>query len=269
MAAARGRCELVTITTTPLAAAYAFCFLIMTSLLCYVAEGTPAWFWGGGGDDPYCLTWRVMVEANNAKGWRAVPPQCVAYVATYMAWGQYHRDVAAVAGQAAAYATQINNNAPAADGLDAWVLDVDDTCLSNHPYYQAKQFGPYDPAAFKTWASRGVCPGIPAVQWLFQTLKGRGFRVFLVTGRDEDTLGPSTAANLLATGFSGYDRLIMRGAAQRGVSSVVFKSGVRKQLAEEEGYRIRGNVGDQWSDLQGCCVGDRVFKVPNPMYYVP
>ncbi|VAH26387.1 unnamed protein product [Triticum turgidum subsp. durum] len=32
-----------------------------------------------------------------------------------------------------------------------------------------------------------------------------------------------------------------------------------------EGYRIRGNVGDQWSDLQGDCAGDRVFKVPNPM----
>jgi hypothetical protein len=68
----------------------------------------------------------------------------------------------------------------------------------------------YDPVAFKMWASRGVCPGIPAMQWLFQTLKGRGFRVFLVTGRDEETLGSSTAANLAAAGFSGYDRLIMR-----------------------------------------------------------
>lgn len=47
-----------------------------------------------------------------------------------------------------------------------------------------------------------------------------------------------------------------------------FKSSVRKQLAAE-GYRLRGNVGDQWSDLQGECVGDRVFKVPNPMYFVP
>ena len=54
----------------------------------------------------------------------------------------------------------------------------------------------------------------------------------------------------------------------RGQSSSVFKSAMRKKLAEE-GYRIRGNVGDQWSDLQGDNVGDRVFKIPNPMYFVP
>lgn len=232
------------------------------------AEGTP-WFWPPiGGDDPYCLTWRVMVEANNAKGWSAVPAQCVGYVRGYMASGQYYRDVGAVAEAAAAYAAQV---APPAggDGRDAWVVDVDDTCLSNQPYYQVKQFGAYDPVAFRAWASRAICPGIPAMQWLFQTLRSRGFRVFLVTGRDEETLGSCTAANLAAAGFSGYDRLIMRGALYRGQSAVAFKSAVRRQLVEEQGYRIRGNVGDQWSDLQGDCAGDRVFKVPNPMYFVP
>jgi hypothetical protein len=59
-----------------------------------------------------------------------------------------------------------------------------------------------------------------------------------------------------------------RGTGYRGQTSVAFKSAVRRQLAAE-GYRLRGNVGDQWSDLQGGCVGDRVFKVPNPMYFVP
>ncbi|XP_020396746.1 acid phosphatase 1 isoform X2 [Zea mays] len=245
----------------PLAVGVAlFVFLPWLSYVLEAAEEGRAaapWFWPPqiGGDDPYyyCLSWRLMVEAGNAKGWRAVPAQCVGYVRVYMAWGQYHRDVGAVAELAAA----------GADGLiDAWVLDVDDTCLSNQPYYQVKQFGAYDPVAFRAWASWATCPGIPAMQWLFQTLRGRGFRVFLVTGRDEETLGSSTAANLAAAGFSGS-------AAYRGQSAVAFKSAVRRKLAEEEGYRIRGNVGDQWSDLQGECAGDRVFKVPNPMYLVP
>ncbi|GJN33437.1 hypothetical protein PR202_gb22036 [Eleusine coracana subsp. coracana] len=227
---------------------------------------------GGGGKESggyqYCLSWRVMmVEANNANGWRAVPAPCVGYVWAYMSWGQYHLDVATVADQAAAYAAAI---APADDGRDAWVLDVDDTCLSNLLYYQAKQFGAYDPVAFKAWASRGICPGIPPIRQLFQTLKRRGFRIFLVSGRDEETFRASTAANLVAAGFSGYDRLILRGADhQRGESAVSFKSWVRRRLVEEEGYRIRGNVGDQWSDLQGHFAGDRVFKLPNPMYFVP
>ena len=59
------------------------------------------------------------------------------------------------------------------------------------------------------------------MQWLFQTLRSRGFRVFLVTGRDEETLGSCTAANLAAAGFSGYDRLIMRYARYR-LSSLQF-----------------------------------------------
>jgi acid phosphatase len=211
-------------TTTTIIFFFLLRLLMPCSVLLDGAEGAaaPAGFWrwpppiggggGGGGEDPYCLSWRVMVEANNAKGWRTVPAPCVGYVRGYMAssWGgQYYRDVAAVADQVAAYAARI---APAAaDGLDAWVFDVDDTCLSNQPYYQAKQFGAYDPVAFRMWASRGVCPGIPAVRWLFQTLRGRGFRVFLVTGRDdEETLASATAANLAAAGFLGYDRLIMR-----------------------------------------------------------
>ncbi|RCV14536.1 hypothetical protein SETIT_2G434100v2 [Setaria italica] len=257
---ARGRLTMLVVFFLPL----------LHCVLLEGAEGAP-WFWrwppigGGGGEDPYCLSWRVMVEANNAKGWRRVPAPCIGYVRGYMAWGQYYRDVGSVADQVAAYAAQI---VPTADGLDAWVFDVDDTCLSNQPYYQAKQFGAYDPVAFKMWASRGVCPGIPAMQWLFQTLRGRGFRVFLVTGRDEETLASSTVANLAAAGFFGYDRLIMRSASYRGQSSVAFKSAVRRQLVAE-GYRLRGNMGDQWSDLQGECVGDRVFKVPNPMYFVP
>lgn len=231
----------------PLAVGVAL-FAVVLPWLCNVLEAATEsraaarWFWppATGGDDPYyyCISWRVMVEAGNAKGWRAVPAQCVGYVRVYMAaWGQYHRDVGAVAELAAAYAAGIAPPAAAgADGLiDAWVLDVDDTCLSNQPYYQVKQFGAYDPVAFRAWASWATCPGIPAMQWLFQTLRGRGFRVFLVTGRDEETLGSCTAANLAAAGFSGYDRLIMRSAAYRGQSAVAFKSAVRRKLAEEEG----------------------------------
>lgn len=60
----------------------------------------------------------------------------------------------------------------------------------------------------------------------------------------------------------------IRKASYRGKSAVMYKSEIRKQL-EEEGYRIWGNVGDQWSDLQGDCAGNRTFKLPNPMYFVP
>ncbi|THU54727.1 hypothetical protein C4D60_Mb10t28180 [Musa balbisiana] len=125
----------------------------------------------------------------------------------------------------------------------------------------------FDSTAFKNWILRGDCPAIPAVLRLYEKLMGRGFQVFLVTGRDEEVLGSSTAENLAAQGFVGHQRLIMRSPRYRGQGAVAFKSAIRRQLVAE-GYRIRGNVGDQWSDLLGDCVGDRTFKIPNPMYFV-
>ncbi|KAL6902198.1 hypothetical protein ACP4OV_005074 [Aristida adscensionis] len=242
--------------------------LLLPSLVPDAAVDARQCFWPSPApEEAGCLSWRVMVEANNARGWRTVPAPCVGYVRGYMTRGQYGRDLAGVMEQASAYVDQIG--APGDDGLDAWVLDIDDTCLSNLLYYEAKQFGAYDPLAFKAWASREACTGIPPVRELFTTLVDKGFKVFLLSGRDEETLGSCTAENLEAEGFSGHERLIMRTPEYRGQSSSVFKSAMRKRLVEEEGYRIRGNVGDQWSDLQGDYPGDRVFKIPNPMYFVP
>lgn len=58
-----------------------------------------------------------------------------------------------------------------------------------------------------------------------------------------------------------------RGDDQHGKSAVQYKSDKRTDLVKQ-GYRIVGNVGDQWSDLIGTNVGSRTFKVPDPMYYI-
>lgn len=52
-----------------------------------------------------------------------------------------------------------------------------------------------------------------------------------------------------------------------GKTAVVYKSAERKKL-EEEGYKIIGNIGDQWSDILGTNTGNRTFKLPDPMYYI-
>ncbi|GLT59618.1 hypothetical protein SLA2020_324260 [Shorea laevis] len=215
----------------------------------------------------FCLSWRLAVEANNVRAWRTVPAQCLRYIENYMIGGQYDLDINLILEQILIYVKDI---VLSEDGMDAWILDVDDTCISNLFYYKGKRYGcdPYDPVGFKSWAMKGACPAIPGALNLFTSLVEIGFKVFLVTGRDQETLGQVTTGNLHNQGFIGYERLIMRSAANKGQSAVVYKSGVRKQLIGE-GYRIWGNVGDQWSDLQGECLGNRTFKVPNPMYFVP
>jgi len=52
-----------------------------------------------------------------------------------------------------------------------------------------------------------------------------------------------------------------------GKTAVQYKSSERKKL-EEEGYRIVGNIGDQWSDILGTNIGERTFKLPDPLYYI-
>ncbi|KAK9124793.1 hypothetical protein Sjap_014395 [Stephania japonica] len=219
-----------------------------------------------------CLSWRLAVEANNARAWRTVPPTCHDYVGSYMTGGQYQRDLDMVVQQITAYITtevQLSNNNNSAS-LDAWILDVDDTCLSNVLYYRRKRFGcdPYDPTGFKSWAVKGASPAVPEIRTLFRKLVTAGFKVFLITGRDGDSLAHSTIQNLHTQGYSGYQRLFMRNSSYKGQSAVAFKSEIRKQLVGE-GYKIWGNVGDQWSDLAGDCAGERTFKIPNPMYFVP
>ncbi|KAM0953835.1 putative Acid phosphatase [Dioscorea sansibarensis] len=218
-------------------------------------------------DNGLCLSWRLAVEANNMEPWPTVPTACLFYVKTYMLGGQYDRDVEMVVDQVYEFLSSIVLKD---DGKDAWILDVDDTCISNVIYYQRKRFGcdPYDPQGFKSWAIRGTCPAIPQILGVYKTLIETGFKVFLITGRDELLLGPSTTMNLFMQGFVGHEKLMMRNSTHKGQSATIFKSAIRKQLVEE-GYRIHGNVGDQWSDLRGECPGTRTFKLPNPMYFVP
>lgn len=58
-----------------------------------------------------------------------------------------------------------------------------------------------------------------------------------------------------------------RGANDTGTTAVVYKSKKRTELSAK-GYHIYSSVGDQWSDITGPFVGNRTFKVPNPMYFI-
>ncbi|XP_042516365.1 acid phosphatase 1-like [Macadamia integrifolia] len=214
----------------------------------------------------YCLSWRAAVETNNVLPWRTVPPQCMSYVENYMLGGQYESDLDVIMEQISTY---LDGIVLSEDGMDAWILDIDDTCLSNLLYYKDKRFGcdPFDRTAFKKWMLKGECPAVPAVLELFRKLVSSGFKVFLLTGRDEARFGQVTLDNLHDQGYLGYERLIMRSEANKGQGAVVFKSEIRRGI-EGEGYRIWGNVGDQWTDLLGDCSGTRTFKIPNPMYFI-
>lgn len=89
-------------------------------------------------DASFCLSWRLAVETNNELPWRTVPNKCSQYVEDYLIHGQYERDLELIMEQALDY---VNGISIVGDGKDAWILDVDDTCISNIYYYKSKNYG--------------------------------------------------------------------------------------------------------------------------------
>ena len=85
-----------------------------------------------------CPSWRLAVETNNIINWETVPQACESYVGHYMLGHQYRQDSRVVVYEAIAYAESLKLGG---DGKDVWVFDIDETTLSNLPYYAENGFG--------------------------------------------------------------------------------------------------------------------------------
>lgn len=216
-------------------------------------------------DNLYCDSWRFSVETNDAGTWSSIPSRCVAFVQDYMTGDRYLSDSAAVANYSLSFARGVQIGG---DGKDAWVFDIDETLLSNLPYYEAHGFGSetFDEASFDEWVDLAKAPALPASLKLYKELEQLGFKIFLLTGRSEHQRN-ATAKNLLYARYNNWERLLLRGPSDQGTTATVYKSEKRSDLINE-GYRIHGSSGDQWSDLLGFAVAQRSFKLPNPMYYI-
>ncbi|RLN30632.1 stem 28 kDa glycoprotein precursor [Panicum miliaceum] len=178
--------------------------------------------------------------------------------------GLFRQDCAVVAREATAYTEGLEL---AGDGREAWVFDVDDTTLTNLPYYADTGFGaePYNATYFEEYVANATAPALPEVLELYEKLLALGIKVVFITGRHDYEREP-TVKNLRSAGYHTWEKLVLK-PSSLGSSVVPYKSGERQKLVDA-GYRIVGNMGDQWSDLVGAPEGDRTFKVPDPMYYV-
>ena len=89
--------------------------------------------------DPRCESWKFAVEVNAAGSWKAVPRPCIEFVREYFNGHRYLSDSRAVANYSLTFAYSVKLGKD--HGRDAWVFDVDETLLSNLPYYRANGFG--------------------------------------------------------------------------------------------------------------------------------
>jgi len=176
--------------------------------------------------------------------------------------GQYEREIRDVANSARDYLNARVKDAPKEDKLAA-VFDIDETSLSNWDGLADCGFCSYTAQA--RLYSIAHDPAIIPTLELFNFAKSKGVALFFLTGRPEGGRA-LTIKSLNEAGYSGWVDLIMRPDGGKPEPARIFKSHQR-QLITDKGYRIVLNIGDQASDLAGCCA-ERIFKLPNPFYLI-
>jgi len=156
----------------------------------------------------------------------------------------------------------------------AIVLDIDETSLSNWPAYKANGWGrvvngPCDlqqgPCGLRAWQATAQSKALAPTLELAKRAKALGVAVFFISGRPP-TLQEATERNLREQGYE-FDGVVLLPAGAAFTSAVDFKAPERKKIAER-GYTIILSMGDQESDLKGG-YAERVFKLPNPVYFLP
>lgn len=180
----------------------------------------------------------------------------------YHDYGFYDYQVRQVANAAREYLRE-RLKSRSADDKFAAVFDIDETALSNWERLRDCNFCPFD-VQDKLYSGQAKDPAIAPVLELYRFAQQNGVYVFFVTGRREKGR-KATEKELMDAGYSGWQKLYMRPNGNSEPANIV-KPRSRTDI-EQQGYRIVLNVGDQASDLAGCCA-ERVFKLPNPFYLV-
>lgn len=176
--------------------------------------------------------------------------------------GEYDREIREVVNSARDYLNVRVKDASKEDKLAA-VFDIDETSLSNWEALADCGFCSFT-VQVKLY-SVAHDPAITPTLELYNFAKSKGVSLFFITGRPEGARAVTTKS-LNDVGYSGWTDLIMRPDQARAEPARTFKSHER-QLVTDKGYRIVLNIGDQASDLAGCCA-ERTFKLPNPFYLI-
>lgn len=178
----------------------------------------------------------------------------------YYASGNYDKEV----GEVVKAARKFMEDRAGKVTRPALVLDVDDTAVSNLPYFSRHDFALLS-APWKEWAEKGEAPAIVSVGNLFRWARAQNVTVFFVSGRLES----SRALTEKMLKNAGYDdfTLILKPDPQSETPMARFKPEKRRWI-QDQGYTILANVGDQQSDLEGG-YAEKTFKIPNPIYVVP
>jgi hypothetical protein len=250
---------------------------VFLTFLIFLAASAPSRAVGGDCVKPTELPRSEAGQPRNISGLKSE-------LLYYGCSGAYEREFHRVIDKAISY---LNARAKKRGKL-ALVLDIDETSLSNWEEIKVNDFGlieggpcelgdpdaggwrtplPQKPCGFGAWIRMSDAKPLDTVR-LFKAANDSKVAIFFITGRKDDEqhkVRDATVENLHKAGYAAWTDLMLEHANFTGTVQE-FKTARRKEI-EVMGYTIIVNVGDQYSDLKGG-YAERVFKVPNPFYFV-
>jgi predicted secreted acid phosphatase len=169
--------------------------------------------------------------------------------------------------------------AKASGKTPAIVLDTDDTMLWTYDYEVGQMHFNFSPTLNNADILAEGFPATPAMVAFENYARSLGFAVIGITGRSaaQQTASIENLTKVGYTGFTASNYYVKWAAgaqpsyitcATTTCTTVEYKAETRKHLAQDLGFDVALNVGDQWSDLQGG-FADHIQKLPNPTYYLP
>eukprot|EP00210_Caulerpa_lentillifera_P006313 g6030.t1 len=197
---------------------------------------------------------------------------CIKARHRYFNKGQYDKQTTA------AYATGGFLLEQETDYTKMVVFDIDETVLSNVPFYGKYGYRRVTGDIKTQWQNSSAGPAIPAALDYYKELREKGYSVSFITGRHEpvraatvknlenEGFGPQCTKNPAPIGEICYHELILRTEDDHR-DATIYKSEARKSL-EDQGFTLVAGIGDQWSDLFGTSRPPVILKIPNPMYYI-
>ena len=187
----------------------------------------------------------------------------------YIESGQYEKDIEKVILKAKDYIYNRTKNLSKEEREKlAVVFDIDETSLSNLEYEYKYDFG-YSYETWIEWVKEAKATPIKPTLELYKYVKSLNIKTFFITGRNqlnENLNEDPTIINLKKAGYYLWEKVYFKPTNVK-ISTIEYKTACRKDI-ESKGYKIILNIGDQYSDLEGG-YSETVFKLPNPMYYIP
>ncbi|KAJ0045058.1 hypothetical protein Pint_06427 [Pistacia integerrima] len=213
-------------------------------------------------DYSYCKIYALHAELNSLEvEGDYFPSVCRGLAIRYLKEGQYARDLNFTMWMVENYFSTLS---PSDDGLDLVMIDIDDIFASS-PRCTKLSMDKIDRC--------GSVDGIEEANHLKQTLtlklflslQASGWPVILISRKPEGQRNATTEL-LISAGYRGWSSLIMRLDDEMQMDSHEYLSR-RRAILQKDGFRITGLISSQMDALMGQTLGQRVFKLPNPLYY--